>query len=192
MTEEKPKKLGRVGLVGRFKPVHNGAAVMLESICEQADHVVIGLGSCNKYNMRNAFTADESQAMIEAFLSQRFTNYSFVHVPDSGHIPEHRDGKKWKEFIKSNYGNIDHFVSGNDYVRSLLEKDYKMVQPGSLVPEEKWVYLRATEVRVEMAKGDDWKQLVPDAVAEYLEKNKLVERFREEGRVRPGDTGQTA
>ena len=91
-------KLGRVGVIGRFKPLHNGGALMLDAICENADHVVIGLGSSNKYNLRNPFTGDESAGMIEAYLSPRFSNYELIHVPDFGHIQEFSDGKKWKEY----------------------------------------------------------------------------------------------
>lgn len=58
------KTLGAVGFIGRFKPLHNGAALALETLCEQADKVKIGIGSVNKYNLRNPFTAEESQEMI--------------------------------------------------------------------------------------------------------------------------------
>ncbi|MBR9705594.1 hypothetical protein GOV14_01025 [Candidatus Pacearchaeota archaeon] len=31
-----------------------------------------------------------------------------------------------------------------------------------------------------MANNNDWKNLVPEQIADYLEKNKLVDRFRSE------------
>ena len=45
-------KLGTIGLIGRFKPLHLGASVLLESACEKAEKVIIGIGSSNKYNIR--------------------------------------------------------------------------------------------------------------------------------------------
>ncbi|MFH1637088.1 MAG: hypothetical protein ABIB71_01550 [Candidatus Woesearchaeota archaeon] len=174
------KKLGKVGVIGRWKPFHNGGATMLETLCEQAEHVFIGIGSCNKYNVRNPFTAEESKEMIDACLSKRFSNYSFVFVPDFAHVSEFRDGQKWKEFVLSNYGKLDYFVSGNDYVTNLLKDDYKVMHPVKLIPEEKRVCVNGTQVRVEMAKGNAWKSLVPEEVVDYLEKNSLVERFRTE------------
>lgn len=172
--------LGRVGVIGRFKPLHKGAAIMLESICEQAAHVIIGVGSSNKYNARNPFTAEESKDMINLVLASRFSNYEILQVPDFGHIPEYKGGQKWKEYVIEHYGDIDHFVSGNDYVRTLLQDDYHIIHPGDIIPKEKWIWLKASHVRVAMAQYRDWKSFVPEVVAEYLEKNDLVDRFREE------------
>lgn len=174
------KTFGRVGLVGRFKPLHNGGALMLESICEAAEHVVIGIGSSNKYDARNPFTAEESRQMIDQTLSKKFSNYSFVFLQDYGHIPEFADGSKWKSEAVKVYGNLDAFVSGNEYVKKLLEDEYKIVHPSELIPKEKWLWLNATMVRVEMARGDLWKKMVPEPVANYLQDKKLIERFRQE------------
>ncbi|MFH1072664.1 MAG: adenylyltransferase/cytidyltransferase family protein [Nanoarchaeota archaeon] len=172
----------RVGFIGRFKPLHLGSAVMLETLCEKSEHVIIGIGSTNKekYNVRNPFTPEETKAMIDVFLKTKFNNYETVFIPDYAHIPEYRDGQKWREMVKERYGNLDAFVTGNLYVATLLKDDYHIVHPAMLIPKEKHIYLSGTDVRIEMAKGGDWKQLVPEEVAAYLEQNTLVERFRKE------------
>lgn len=172
--------LGRVGVIGRFKPLHNGGAVMLDAICENADHVMIGLGSSNKYNVRNPFTVEDSAGMVQAHLSPRFSNYQLVPVPDFGHIPEFSDGKKWKEYVKEQFGFLDYFVSGNAYASELLKDTYKIIHPTALIPPEQHLKIRATEVRLKMARYEDWQALVPEAVANYLETNGLVYRFRKE------------
>lgn len=178
------KQYNRVGVIGRFKPLHNGGAVLLEAICEHAEHVVIGLGSSNKYNVRNPFTVEESQAMIAAFLSSRAVpqqRYEFLHVPDFGHIPEFADGQKWREYVKEHFGELDAFISGNPYVSALLKDDYHLVPAVTLVPEEKRIPLSSTLVRMEMAKGTEaWEEMVPAVVRDYLLENNLVERFRRE------------
>lgn len=174
------KKFGNIGVIGRFKPLHNGGALMLETVCQNSENVLIGLGSSNKYNLRNPFTAEESQGMIDAFLKQRFSNYSFVKVPDFGHIPEYSDGQKWRSVVKELFGVLDAFVSGNDYVAELLKNDYKIMIPITYIPKEKHTFVRATKVRIEMARGDEWKKLVPKETVHYLEENGLVERFRKE------------
>ena len=78
--------LGRTGVIGRFKPLHNGGAMMLEAICRQAAHVTIGIGSSNKYNIRNPFTAAESEEMVRAFLADSYANYDIIHIPDFAHV----------------------------------------------------------------------------------------------------------
>lgn len=173
-------KLNRVGLIGRFKPLHNGAILMLEAAFENANEVVIGIGSSNKYNLRNPFTAKETKEMLSVYLTKRYNNYKIIEIPDFAHIPEYKDGQKWCSYIKENFGELDAFITGNDYVAKLLKNYYKIIEPWHLIPKEKWIPLRATGVRIEIARYGPWKSLVPAEVAEYLEKNNLVKRFRQE------------
>ena len=173
------EKLGRVGVIGRFKPLHNGGALMLETICERAEQVIIGIGSSNKYNARNPFTAQESEAMIRLAL-EKFSNYSIIHIPDFGQIPDYQDGRRWRAYVIEKYGSLDYFITGNGYVAELLGDFYPLLHPSKLIPEEKWTRLRATEVRLRMASDRSWKELVPEKVAFYLEQNNLVSRFQKE------------
>lgn len=175
-----PDNLGRVGAVGRFKPLHKGGALMLETLCEQAAQAVIGIGSCNKYNLRNPFKTEEVREMINLVLAPKFNNYSLIEVPDFAQLPEYSDGKKWKEYVLKYFGKLDYFVSGNDYIAGLLKNDYKIIHPASIIPPEKHLWVKGTMVRMEMAKFGDWQSLVTKEVADYLEKNDLVNRFRRE------------
>jgi nicotinamide-nucleotide adenylyltransferase len=174
------KQLGKVGTIGRFKPLHLGGAAMLESLCEQAEQVIIGIGSCNRYDARNPFTADESHAMVDALLAPRYSNYSIVHIPDFGHMPEYLDGQRWREEVRRVYGQLDAFVSGDTYVRALLEPDYQVMHPVDLLAEERRLPLCATQVRLAMARGDDWQLMVRPEVAHYIVSHELDLRFRKE------------
>ncbi len=175
------KILGTVGLIGRFKPLHNGAVLMLEAVCDQAEQVKIGIGSCNKYNLRNPFTADETEAMLRAYLAPRYDNFEIIHVPDFAQIPEYADGQQWRKYVRENFGTLGGFVSGNDYVRNLLKDDYGMIHLAEIIPKKEFIVMRATEVRLEMARGTErWEELVPREVAAYLNENNLVDRFRRE------------
>jgi len=174
------RKWETVGLVGRFKPLHNGAGLMLEAVCDQAGKVKIGIGSSNKYNLRNPFTADETEAMIRTYLAPRYDNFEIIHVPDFARAPEYADGQQWRTYVKDHFGILNAFVSGNEYVRKLLGDDYTLLHPSELIAAEKYVVMRATEVRTEMARSGQWQNLVPIDVAAYLRDNKLVERFCKE------------
>ena len=175
------KPYQRLGLIGRFKPLHNGGAVMLEALCEQAEQLIVGIGSCNKYNVRNPFTAEESKEMIDAVLSPHHKNYKIIYVPDFAHLAEYADGQKWKEHVKKHFGNLDAFITGNAYLCELLKDDYVVIHPATLIPEDKKTRLRGSAVRLDMVRGGEvWKSSVPEAVAKYLEENKLVARFRKE------------
>jgi len=179
--ENKEKKQGTAGFIGRFKPLHHGAALVLETLCQQAESVKIGIGSANKYNLRNPFTAEETEGMIRAYLAPRFRNFQIYHISDFGQIPNYADGEKWKEHVVEKLGSVDYFVSGNPHTSSLLEGVYAIIDPKYLIPAERYVQLRATEVRVEMAKGSErWKEMVPPEVAKYILDQRLQERLQRE------------
>lgn len=170
----------KIGIVGRFRPLHNGSAATLESLCEISDHLIIGIGSINRYDLRNPFVADEVEAMIDSFLSERFSNYSFKKIPDFGHKSKYQDGQRWKEEIISQFGDLDLFVSGNSYVMELLSDYYICKYPVNFVAPEKRIPLSGTDVRIAIAMNYDWQHLVPTKVFNYLESNNLIERFRRE------------
>jgi nicotinamide-nucleotide adenylyltransferase len=164
----------RVGLVCRFKPVHLGHAAMLETLCERAEHVVIGLGSPNRKDARNPFSAEESARMIELVLGPRFRNFELVRVADLG------DGPRWAKMVEGIFGELDSFVTANAYVRDLLAATYRVEHPGALIPRARHVPIDATLVRARMLEGGDWRSLVPPVVASYLDAEGLVVRFRRE------------
>src|SRR4051812_9423420 len=164
----------RVGLVCRWKPVHLGHSVLLETLCERSERVLIGLGSPNKRDERNPFTAEESARMIELVLRPRFANFELVTVPDLG------DGPRWAKMVAELFGPLDLFVSANEWVAELMARFYPVEHPARLVPREKHVAVDGTMVRDAMARGEGWRALVPPVVASYLERDGLVARFRRE------------
>ncbi len=173
------KKYQRLGVIGRFKPPHLGAVTMLEAVCTAADHIIIGIGSSNKYNVRNPFTVTETREMLEAVLPEK-NNYLIVEIPDYAQDPEYADGQRWKHDIITSYGTLDAFVTGNPYVKQLLEDTYTIIHPATFIPKEQHLMLRATEVRLRLAQNNHWETYLPAAVATYIKEHHLDERFRKE------------
>jgi nicotinamide-nucleotide adenylyltransferase len=163
----------RIGMIGRWRPVHQGHAVVLRSLCDRAGHALIGVGSSNRYNLRNPFTDQETMDMIRLVLTGRL-NYTLIPVPDLD------DGPRWREMVLDLFGPLDLFVTENPYVASLLQDDYRIVRPIELISENDRIPLDGTMVRKEMARGDSWRYLVPEAVADYIEAGRLDDRFRRE------------
>ncbi len=157
-------------MVARWKPVHIGHAAVLEALCDRADLVIVGIGSSNKHDASNPFSPAETAEMIRIALAGR-RNFRIVGVPDLGH------GPRWRRMVLELFGPLDLFVTANPYVRSLLKDDYSVVHPGWLVPPDRHVAVDGTMVRRRMARGEDWRALVPESVAEYLTYRGLVDRF---------------
>jgi nicotinamide-nucleotide adenylyltransferase len=166
-----PQNVGRLAMIARWKPVHVGHAVVLESLAESASEVVIGIGSANRYDVSNPFSASETADMIRAVLRGR-SNVEIVDVPDLGH------GPRWRAMVVEMLGTLDLFVTANAYVRSLLSADYRVVHPVHFVAPDRRIAVDGTTVRKAMARGEEWRTLVPPSVARVLDDANLVERFR--------------
>jgi nicotinamide mononucleotide adenylyltransferase len=171
--ESVPEAVDRIGMIARWKPVHIGHSAILEALVARARHALIGIGSSNEYNAANPFTAAESGEMIRLCLRGN-ENYSLVEVPDL------HDGPRWRCLVLELFGELDLFVTANGYVRSLLQRDYRIVHPVKLIPPERQVAVDGTMVRRLMARGEEWRSLVPDVVSQFIDRNGLADRFRRE------------
>jgi len=167
------ERLARIGMVARWKPVHLGHAAVLRALCERGVKALIGVGSSNRHDERNPFTYEETTDMIRLALAGR-TNAEVIPVPDLG------DGPRWRAMVVDLFGPLDLFVTANDYVASLLAGDYRLVRPVELVAEHERVAIDGSMVRRDMARGGEWRQLVPPEVAEYIVAKGLDVRFRRE------------
>jgi nicotinamide-nucleotide adenylyltransferase len=171
-VEAPEERFGRIGMVARWKPVHLGHAAVLRSLQRRARQVVIGIGSSNRLNARNPFTALETRDMLLRILADP-ARVALLEVPDLD------DGPRWRAMVVDMFGSLDVFVTANPYVAGLLGDDYRILRPVDLVPPEERVPIDGTRVRREMARGDGWRALVPDEVAAYIVEHDLDRRFRD-------------
>ena len=158
-------------MVARWKPVHLGHTAVLRALVARAEHVLVGIGSSNRLNARNPFTAAETRDMLERVLGDR-SNVTLLEVPDLD------DGPRWRALVVELFGRLDAFVTANPSVAGLLANDYPIVRPVDLVPLGERVPIDGTMVRRKMARGDGWRALVPEDVALYIEERGLDHRFR--------------
>lgn len=163
----------RIGMVARWRPVHLGQAPVLRALCDLAEHALIGIGSANRYNLRNPFTLEETMEMIRLVLPGR-DNYTLLPINDLD------DGPRWRLMILDLFGDLDLFVTANPYVANLLRDDYAVTRPVYLISEQDKIPIDGTMVRRAMAQGDGWQHLVPPEIAHYLTTHQLDQRFRRE------------
>lgn len=167
------EKVNRIGMVARWRPVHLGHAAVLRAIGDNAAQALIGIGSANRYDARNPFTAEETMDMLRLVLGDR-KNCTLIPVPDLD------DGPRWRAMVIEMFGALDLFVTDNPYVAHLLASDYRICRPVELVAEAERIPVDGTGVRSEMARGSGWRDLVPENVARYLSSRGIDERFRRE------------
>jgi nicotinamide-nucleotide adenylyltransferase len=163
----------RIGIVARWQPPHLGHTPVLRALCDGAGQALIGVGSSNRVDVRNPFTLDERINMIRLVLADRH-NYTLIPVPDVD------DGPRWRAQVIRLFGALDVFATDNPYVASLLAGDYAIIKPVELVPADERIPIDGGMVRREMARGDGWRELVPEVIAGYISTRRLDERFRRE------------
>src|SRR5205823_6585030 len=97
-------------------------------------------------------------------------NFELVEIEDLG------DGPRWRELVIGRFGALDVFATENAWVRTLLEHDYDVIHPVTLVAPERRVPVDGTMVRRAMARGEDWARLVPPPVERYIRERGLDAR----------------
>ncbi|WP_456472655.1 nicotinamide-nucleotide adenylyltransferase [Methanocaldococcus sp.] len=160
----------RALLVGRFQPFHKGHLNVILKIMEEVDELVIVIGSAEKsHSIENPFTAGERILMISKALKKY--NFPFYTIP----IKDIEFNSLWVPYVESLTPKFDIVYSGNPLVRLLFkERGYKVKKP-KLYNREKY---SGEEIRKRMIKGEDWRSLVPEEVAEVIEEINGVERLK--------------
>jgi len=161
------------GMIARWQPPHLGHATVLQALSARYDRVRIGIGSANVQDVRSPFLVEEVRAMLELVLAD-YDNFMLIPLPDLN------DGPRWRAMVQEEFGPLDVFYTANPYVRELLQGSYRVVHPVALLAPEDRIPLEGMDVRLAMARGEAYAQLLPPAVAAYLDDNHLVERFRSE------------
>jgi nicotinamide-nucleotide adenylyltransferase len=173
LIEQPPEHAARIGMIARWRPVHRGHVPVLRALCARANHALIGIGSANRYNLRNPFTLEETVDMLRLALVDH-ENYSLIPVDDLD------DGPRWRAMVVEMFGPLDLFVTDNPYVAHLLAEDYPITRPVMLVPEDERIAIDGTMVRKAMARGEGWVELVPKSIGGYIKAGRIDERFRRE------------
>ncbi|MCL4808264.1 MAG: hypothetical protein KJ062_10810 [Thermoanaerobaculia bacterium] len=160
----------RAGFVARFRPPHLGHAAILAALAREAETVVVGVGSANRYDVDNPFTGEETAGVLAPLLpAGRFE----LHL-----LPDLYDGPRWAAMVRERFGEVDLFATANPYVRSLVEGTWRVEHPLSLLGPEERAAVDGKGVRRAMARGEAWERLVPPEVARALRAGGLVRRFR--------------
>jgi nicotinamide-nucleotide adenylyltransferase len=165
--------LKRVLFPGRFQPFHKGHYAALTQLLEEYDEVVVAIGSAQEgYTCRNPFTAGERWEMVYNVVKRNnlIGRVWMITVPDIN-MP-----LTWTAYTLSMAPRVDAVASGNPQTLYLFEWLGYPVKRIRLVEPSKYY---GTRIRDLMIHGsDEWRELVPPEVAEYIDGIKGVERVR--------------
>ena len=156
--------------IGRFQPFHKAHLSDIKLALKECDKVTIAIGSSQESATKeNPFSYEERKEMIESTLKKHNVfNYDIVPVPDVN------DDKTWVDHVKKVISGFDIVYTGNDFTEKLFKQKDIKVRKIELIPN-----INATEIRKRILHENDWKELVPEEVAEYIEKINGLERIKE-------------
>lgn len=167
-------KLKRGLFVGRFQPFHLGHLSGIKAALEQAEELVIVVGSAEySHSDKNPFTAGERVEMVRTALKEaNIDPATYVIIP----IRDVHIHATWVPFIVSQVPRFD-IVFTNEPLTSRLfnERGYRVER----IPFFDRTIYSATEIRQRILKGKNWESLVPKSVAELLVSFGGSERIRE-------------
>ena len=158
-------------LLGRFQPLHLGHLKVITDIVKEAEYIVIAVGSAQySHAPDNPFTAGERHTMIAQTLKARgIENYHLVGIEDI-----HRYAV-WVSHVVSQTPTFDKVYAHNPLsIRLFSEAGYDVVELALHEPDR----YSGAEVRRRMIHGEDWRSLVPEEVAKYIEEVNGIERLR--------------
>ncbi|MCW4031258.1 MAG: nicotinamide-nucleotide adenylyltransferase [Candidatus Bathyarchaeota archaeon] len=160
--------------VGRFQPFHKGHLEVIKKILKEVDELIVIMGSSQySHRLDNPFTSGERITMIRKALQEEKIQLSRIWIVP---VPDIHQHALWVSQIVSYSPKFDVVYTNEPLTRRLFIESMFRVESMPFVKRE--VYL-ATEIRKRILTGENWKELVPRNVANFIEKIDGVERLRQ-------------
>jgi len=154
--------------LGRFQPFHLGHLEDVKRASKENHKVIIVIGSSQHTNTTdNPFSADEREEMIQRVLkASNISNYIIIQIEDILNDDEYVD------YVESSVPLYDNVYTHNELTKKLFEEKNKIV----------WVDLinsiSATKIRDRVLNNENWKELVPKQVSDFLEEINGIKRIK--------------
>lgn len=160
--------------VGRFQPFHFGHLSAIRDILEEADELVIVIGSAQySHKFNNPFTTGERLIMVRRALAEAEIGYSRVWVVP---VPDVHLHMMWVSAVEGYTPPFDVVYSNEPLSRRLFaEAGYKIK---AIRFHERKLY-SSTEIRERMLEDKNWEKLVPKGVAAFIREIDGVNRLRD-------------
>ena len=144
-----PKRYRRALVVGRFQPFHRGHLYLIRTALEQADMIVIGIGSANVRDADNPYDAKSRQEIV----ARAMEHEGIAHRIDSiVPIDDTPDDGEWLSLAIDRVGEIDLVIGNNEWVNGIFEKaGYRVMR----IPLYKREIYEGKKIRARLRKQKD-------------------------------------
>ena len=158
--------------IGRFQPFHNGHLHVVKDILSENDEIIIGIGSAqDSFSLKNPLTAGERIEMIRDLAKGMGFLERVIIVP----IPDIHENMVWPARVMELVPKFDRVYSGNELVLALFENfGVKTIR---IKHVNRYIY-QGSVIRNKIISGEDWKDLVPEKVYQFLKRVGFEERIK--------------
>jgi nicotinamide-nucleotide adenylyltransferase len=145
---------------------------VVRSIAKKCDSLIIGIGSAQySHTYDNPFTAGERHLMISRALKEEgMGEYFLVPIVDINRYAV------WVSHVVSLVPPFEVVFTNNNLTRRLFSEAEYQVRDSPMFNRESY---SGTEIRRRMSEGDDWRDLIPTAVAKVIDEIDGVNRIRD-------------
>ena len=149
-------------VVGRFQPFHYGHMDVIRKCAAESEHLIIGIGSAQySHYPTDPFTAGERYLMINnSLVDEGITNYSIVPIEDLNRF------SVWVAHVVSMAPPFKRVYTNNPVTKRLFEESGYEIRNSPLY--DRTVY-SGTEIRRRIVHDEEWRPLVPPAVADVID-----------------------
>ena len=160
--------------VGRFQPFHLGHLGAIKEVLKEVDELAIVIGSAQySHNPSNPFTAGERLVMIRRALEEAKVDISKVWIVP---VPDVHLHMLWVSALEGYTPKFNLVYSNEPLTRRLfMEAGYTVK---SIPYYNRNIYM-STIIREKMVKDENWAELVPKSVADFIKEIDGVNRLRD-------------
>ncbi len=158
----------RALLIGRFQPFHLGHMEIIRKAVGEYE-LIIGIGSAQKsHTIDNPFTCGERYEMIFRSLRKEGIGAHIIPIPDVDY------NSVWASHVISLCPAFEVVLSNNPLTIELFSP-LKKVMNTELFSRKEYA---GKEIRRRMIEGEEWRHLVPEEAARYIDEIDGIKRIR--------------
>lgn len=169
MAIEVAKKKETKGLiVGRFQPFHNGHIKLIEYALSKVDKLHIVIGSPNRNDEKNPYSAQLREAMIEKSLTkEQLSRIKISYVEDMN------NDAIWLENLANRFADCDLIFSSDEKMSQLYKTNPKLNSKAITIPQDQREDLSGTNIRGLLRDGKDVSNFLPNGTLEVINQVKM-------------------
>jgi len=143
-------------LVGRFQPFHKGHLYLVKKALQEAEKLVIGIGSANISDENNPLDYEIRRKIIKAVAYKEKIEDRVIKIAA---LEDFFNDKKWLNNVKKQVGEFDLVVGNNEWTNKIMEK---AGYPVKRFPYYKRFLYEGWRIRKLVKEGKKWQDRVPD------------------------------